>query len=62
MVALHRMLQAHPGDCSVFVHVAIPGESETVLSVGGLRGVEPTDDLRSDVDALVGRPVTVRSL
>jgi DNA polymerase-3 subunit alpha len=62
MVALHRVLQAHPGDCSVFVHVAIPGESETVLSVGGLRGVEPTDALQSDVDALFGRAVTERTL
>jgi DNA polymerase-3 subunit alpha len=62
MVALRRVLGAHPGDCPVFVHVTIPGESETVLSVGGLRGVDPSEALQRDVNALFGRPVTERSL
>jgi DNA polymerase III alpha subunit len=62
MIALRRVLRSHQGDCSVFLHVTIPGESETILSVGGLRGVDATSDLQRDVDALFGRPVTECSL
>ena len=62
MVALRNVLKTHPGDCPVFVHITIPGESETILSVGELRGVEPNDALQRDVDALFGRPVTERTL
>ena len=57
MVALRRVLIQHPGDCAVYVHVMIPGESETIVSVGG-GGVQPTDELRREVDALFGRPVS----
>jgi DNA polymerase-3 subunit alpha len=57
MIALRRLLGAHPGECEVVLHVLIPGESETVLSLGPARGVTPSDDLRRDVDALFGRPV-----
>ncbi|MAI79095.1 MAG: DNA polymerase III subunit alpha [Deltaproteobacteria bacterium] len=62
MVALRNVLKTHPGDCPVFVHITIPGESETILSVGELRGVEPNEALQRDVDALFGRPVTERTL
>ena len=62
MAAFKRVLMSHPGDCAVKLHITIPGESETVLSVGGIRGVVPSDDLRRDVDALFGRPVTELSL
>ncbi|MFP6639399.1 MAG: DNA polymerase III subunit alpha, partial [Myxococcota bacterium] len=62
MAALRSVLTTHPGDCPVFVHITIPGESETILSVGELPGVEPNDALERDVDALFGRPVTERSL
>ena len=62
MVALRNLLESRPGDCGVFVHVTILGESETILSVGGLRGVEPSEELERAVDALFGRPVTERAL
>ncbi|MAJ58695.1 MAG: DNA polymerase III subunit alpha [bacterium TMED88] len=62
MVALRNLLESRPGDCGVFVHVTIFGESETILSVGGLRGVEPSEELERAVDALFGRPVTERAL
>jgi DNA polymerase-3 subunit alpha len=62
MIALRSVLRSHPGDCSVYLHITIPGESETTLSVGGIRGVDASDTLCSDVDALFGRPVTERSL
>ncbi len=62
MVALRRVLAQYPGDCSVYLHIMIPGESETILSVGGVRGVQPSDELRREVDALFGRPVAECSL
>jgi len=62
MMALRKVLCSHPGDCAVVVHLTIPGEAVTVLSVGGLRGIEPSETLQRDVDALFGRRVTERSL
>jgi len=58
MMALREVLRSHPGERSVFVHITIPGESETILSVAGIRGVNPCDALRREVDGLFGRPVT----
>jgi DNA polymerase III alpha subunit len=62
LVALRRILEGHQGDCSVYLHITIPGESETVVSVGGIRGVSASEDLHREVDSLFGRPVTERSL
>ena len=62
MAALRNVLCTHPGECPVFVHITIPGESETILSVGDLQGVDPNESLQRDVDALFGRPVTERTL
>ena len=62
MSALRSVLQSHPGDCEVFVHITIPGESETIVSVGGPHGVDSSEALQQDVDALFGRPVAERSL
>ena len=61
MIALRRVLQSHPGDCAVYLHITIPGESETVLSIGGVRGVQPSEVLEHDVNGLFGRPVTERA-
>ena len=61
MVALRRVLTEHPGDCAVYVHIMMPGESETIVSVGG-GGVQPSDELQREVDALFGRPVAECSL
>jgi DNA polymerase-3 subunit alpha len=58
LAALRRVLSAHPGTCPVVIHVLLPGESETTLSVGAVRGVRATDEMCKDVDALFGRPVT----
>ena len=57
MVALKRVLGAHGGECEVVVHVTIPGESTTVLSLGDARGVKASDELCREVDTLFGRPV-----
>ncbi len=58
MAALRRVLSTHPGDCPVVIHVLLPGESETTLSVGAVRGVRASDEMCKDVDALFGRQVT----
>ncbi|MDG2335793.1 MAG: DNA polymerase III subunit alpha [Myxococcota bacterium] len=62
MEALRNVLSAYPGDCEVFVHLTIPGESETIVSVGGLRGADASDALQEDIDALFGRHVAERGL
>ena len=40
--------QGHPGDCAVFLHIMIPGESETVWRLGRKR---PRRRIRSDESA-----------
>jgi len=62
LMALRTLLSSHQGDCGVYLHITIPGESETVLGVGGIRGVSPSETLCSEVDRLFGRPVTERAL
>jgi hypothetical protein len=55
MTALKKLLAEAPGECTVVVHISIPGESETLLEAGSVR---PVDSLLRDVDALFGRGVT----
>ncbi len=62
LLALKRLLKSHSGDCGVYLHITIPGESETVLGVGGIRGVSPSMELCREVDRLFGRPVTERAM
>jgi DNA polymerase-3 subunit alpha len=62
LLALKQLLGAHLGECGVYLHITNPGESETVLGIGGIRGVSPTAKLCREVDQLFGRPVTERSL
>jgi DNA polymerase-3 subunit alpha len=58
LLALRALLDRHPGECPVAVHVVIPGESETVLSLPGRRGVLPDAALREELHGLFGRVVT----
>jgi DNA polymerase-3 subunit alpha len=58
MLALREVLESHRGDCGVVVHLVIPGESETVVALPDMRGVEATDTLVHDIDGLFGRPVS----
>jgi DNA polymerase-3 subunit alpha len=62
LMAMRDVLKAHGGDCSVFVHITIPGETETVLAVGSVRGVDPSDGLRRKLDSLFGRAVSETGL
>ncbi len=58
LLALREVLSGHKGDCTVWLHVMIPGESETVMALPDARGVEPSDALVKGIDSLFGRPVT----
>ncbi len=58
LLALQRVIAAHPGDCSVCVHVLIPGASETLIALPEGCGVDPCEELLRAVDSLFGRPVT----
>ncbi|MGH0028576.1 MAG: DNA polymerase III subunit alpha [Myxococcota bacterium] len=62
LVAMRDLLKGRPGDCAVNLHVVIPDESETVIALGGVRGVRPDDGLRRDLDALFGRVVSELAL
>jgi DNA polymerase-3 subunit alpha len=55
--ALRRVLEAHRGDCAVLVELMIPGESQTVLALSDKLGVEASDSLVEEVNALFARPV-----
>jgi DNA polymerase-3 subunit alpha len=55
--ALKAVLGKHGGDCTVTLHVTIPGESETVMALPDTLAVTPTDQLVRDVNALFGRDV-----
>lgn len=53
-----RLLEAHPGRQPVFVHLEIPGESETVLELPRERRVNAGAVLHSELAKLFGRGVT----
>jgi DNA polymerase-3 subunit alpha len=57
MLALRRLLEAHAGDCGVLLHLLIPGESETIVTLPAERAVEPSDELVLAVNGLFGRCV-----
>jgi len=56
--ALNAVLRSFAGDCSVWIHMMIPGESETVMAIPDSRGVEPTQELVKAIDGLFGRAVS----
>jgi hypothetical protein len=58
LLALRSLLAQQTGECSVVLHLRIPGESETVLALDPARGVDATPGLLRAIDALFGRPVT----
>ena len=60
--ALRGVIAAHRGDCSVLLHLVIPGESETLVALPDASAVEPSDELLREVDALFGRSVAELTL
>jgi DNA polymerase-3 subunit alpha len=56
--ALRDLLLKSRGECSVVVRVVIPGESETLLSLGDVSGVRASAALLAELDGLFGKRVT----
>jgi DNA polymerase-3 subunit alpha len=54
--ALRQLLEKHPGECGVALHLVIPGESETRIALPAL-GVRPGPLLLEDLVGLFGRDV-----
>src|SRR5690606_11065394 len=57
LLALRGALARFPGDCPVTLTLRIPGESETVIALPDRWGVDPSDELLRELDALFGRRV-----
>jgi DNA polymerase-3 subunit alpha len=57
LTALRHLLERHPGECKVALHLVIPGESETVIALPGLP-VRPATELLEDLVGLFGREVS----
>jgi DNA polymerase-3 subunit alpha len=55
--ALQQLLKRHAGGCEVVLQLVIPGETETWIALPALN-VNPTDDLRNELNSLIGRAVT----
>ncbi len=62
LAALRKMLEKRSGDCSVRLHLLIPGQSETLLALPEERSVEPDDALLQEINTLFGRPVAELTL
>jgi DNA polymerase-3 subunit alpha len=60
--ALRDLLLKSRGECSVVVSVVIPGESETLLSLGDVSGVRASAALLAELDGLFGKRVTELSI
>jgi DNA polymerase-3 subunit alpha len=57
LAALRALLEKHPGECKVVLHLVIPDESETLIALPGL-SVCPGPVLLEDLRGLFGRDVT----
>jgi len=56
---LRDMLKRHPGNCPVFLHVVIPGRSETILALPDNLKVSPSMELIKGFDKIFGEKVEV---
>ncbi len=56
---LRDMLKSHPGGCPVFLHVVIPGRSETILSLPDNLKVLPKMELIKGFEKVFGEKVEV---
>ncbi len=57
LFALRAVLEKYPGECPVALHIVIPEQSETLISLPRL-GVRPGPALVEDLTGLFGRDVT----
>ncbi|MBI2988426.1 MAG: DNA polymerase III subunit alpha [Deltaproteobacteria bacterium] len=55
---LHDTLLKHPGRCTVFLHLSMPGKSETIIELPVHLKVARTPELLQTVESLFGNRVT----
>lgn len=59
LVALKKLILAHPGSCRTLLRLEIPQRSETILDLGDDHKVAPNDELLARIDQLFGQRVAV---
>ncbi len=52
---IKHILKSAPGECPIFIHVLIPRHSETIIRLNGEYRVNPTSELLSELQAVLGR-------
>jgi len=52
-----NILKSHPGDCTAFLHLFIPSQSETIIALPPELRLNPTDALFREVEYLFGSHV-----
>lgn len=53
---LRDLIRRYPGDCQGWLHLKMPDEVETVISISEDWRFQPGEELRREVDALLGYP------
>ncbi|MBW1678727.1 MAG: DNA polymerase III subunit alpha [Deltaproteobacteria bacterium] len=53
-----NILKNHPGNCAAFLHLLLPGRSETIISLPDEFRLNPSEGLFQEMEYLFGRPVT----
>jgi DNA polymerase-3 subunit alpha len=54
---LKNILKNHPGQCTTYLHLVIPGQSETVISLPDEFHLNPSEGLSKEVEYLFGSQV-----
>ncbi|WAC07162.1 MAG: DNA polymerase III subunit alpha [Thermodesulfobacteriota bacterium] len=54
---LKNILKHHPGKCAAFLHLLVPGRSETIISLPEELHLNPSDGLSKEVEYLFGSQV-----
>ena len=56
LARLRDLVRRYPGDCQGWLHLKMPDEVETVIAITEDWRFQPGDELRREVDALLGYP------
>ena len=54
---LKELIQAYPGECPAYLHVTMPGKSETIISLDTHFCVEPSSPFTRELEVLFGQQV-----
>ena len=52
-----NILKNHPGNCAAFLHLLLPGRSETIISLPDEFRLNPSEGLFQEMEYLFGRRV-----